>query len=130
MKKELAVAAALIKRDSKFLLCQRNPHDCYSLLWEFPGGAIEAGETNKQAIEREIAEELGLKIEAKELVNEFFDEDQDLIIKIFLIRCQIKSGKPKALDCNDFGFFSFPEAEGLALAPADKKILAYLKEVN
>lgn len=130
MKRKLTVVAALIKSDDKFLLCQRNPHDHYGLLWEFPGGAIEPGETNQQAIEREMAEELGIEIEARELVNEFFDEDQNLIIKIFLIYCQIKGGRPTALDCNDFGFFSTFEAEELALAPADKKILAYLKETS
>ena len=128
MKKELDVVAALIEKETQFLLCQRKPDDRYGLLWEFPGGAVEAGESFKQAIQREIKEELNLVVEAKELLSEFFDQDQTLKIKIFLFRCQIKSGQPEALDCQGFGFFAFDQIEELDLAPADKKIYTYLKE--
>lgn len=126
MKKELDVVAALIEKEGKFLLCQRNETDRYGLLWEFPGGAVEAGETHPAAIEREIKEELDLEIEAKELLSEFFDEDESLKIRIFLFRCQIKSTEPKNLDCNDFGFYSLAQVAKLNLAPADKKIYSYL----
>jgi len=126
MKKELDVVAALIEKQGKFLLCQRNETDRYGLLWEFPGGAVEAAEAKTAAIEREIKEELGLQIEAGELLNEFFDEDESLKIRIFLFRCQIKHGEPKSLDCNDFGFYNLEEAGKLNLAPADKKIHSYL----
>ncbi len=128
MKKELDVVAALIKNKDKFLICQRNPDDHYANLWEFPGGTVEDKEDLPQAIEREIKEELGLEIEAKELLTELSDEDQNLKIKVFLFACIIKRGTPKAVDCQNFGFFTLGEAQNLNLAPADKKILAYLKQ--
>ena len=59
-KPELTVAAALILRDSKILVCQRRRDDSHSLQWEFPGGKVERGETPRQALARELREELGI----------------------------------------------------------------------
>ena len=128
MKKEIDVAAALMKENDKFLLCQRKKGDRYGLLWEFPGGVIEERESPQEAIKREIKEELGVEIEVNNLVREFFDEDQTLKIRIFLFRCHIAQGVPRACDCRDFGFFLFKELGDLDLAPADRKIYAYIKE--
>lgn len=55
------VAAALIIRDGNVLIGQRRPDQPMASLWEFPGGKIEAGETAQQALERELAEELGIQ---------------------------------------------------------------------
>ena len=54
------VAAALIVRDGEVLIGQRRPNQPMALLWEFPGGKIEAGESPQQALARELDEELGI----------------------------------------------------------------------
>jgi 8-oxo-dGTP diphosphatase len=54
------VAAALITRDSKLLVCQRRHDDTHALQWEFPGGKVEQGESPSQALVRELREELGI----------------------------------------------------------------------
>jgi len=130
MKKEIDVVAALIKSENKVLLCQRNIDDFYANLWEFPGGGIEPGESKTSAIEREIFEETNLKVKAKDLVHEFFDENETLKIKVFLFLCNIEQGKAICQDCQDLGFFSAEKIEKLNLAPVDRKIFKYLKEEN
>lgn len=60
-KPELTVAAALIVRDSKLLVCQRRHDDSHGLEWEFPGGKVESGESPAEALAREIREELGVE---------------------------------------------------------------------
>jgi 8-oxo-dGTP diphosphatase len=57
----IKVAAALILRDGKILVGQRQKGDSHGLKWEFPGGKVERGETPKDALARELEEELGIQ---------------------------------------------------------------------
>jgi len=54
------VVAALIVKDGKFLVCQRTRHQTMPMKWEFPGGKIEEGEQPRDAMHRELEEELGI----------------------------------------------------------------------
>lgn len=54
------VVAALIFQDDKILVCQRTRHQTMPLKWEFPGGKIEEGEQPRDALRRELEEELGI----------------------------------------------------------------------
>ncbi|MEP6643263.1 MAG: (deoxy)nucleoside triphosphate pyrophosphohydrolase [Acidobacteriaceae bacterium] len=54
------VVAALILKESKILICQRTRHQVMPLKWEFPGGKIEEGEQPRNALHRELDEELGI----------------------------------------------------------------------
>jgi 8-oxo-dGTP diphosphatase len=54
------VVAALIERDGNLLVCQRTRHQTMPLKWEFPGGKIEEGEQPRDALRRELEEELGI----------------------------------------------------------------------
>jgi 8-oxo-dGTP diphosphatase len=54
------VVAALILKDDKILVCQRTRHQTMPLKWEFPGGKIEDGEQPRDALRRELEEELGI----------------------------------------------------------------------
>jgi 8-oxo-dGTP diphosphatase len=63
------VAAGLIIRDGEVLIGQRRPEQPMALLWEFPGGKIEAGESAEQALARELDEELGIKATIGPLVT-------------------------------------------------------------
>jgi len=54
------VVAALIVKDTKILVCQRTKHQTMPLKWEFPGGKIEEGEQPRDALRRELDEELGI----------------------------------------------------------------------
>lgn len=54
------VVAALIVRADEILICQRTKHQPMPFLWEFPGGKIEQGEQPRDALARELEEELGI----------------------------------------------------------------------
>lgn len=54
------VVAGLIWHDGKLLICQRTRHQPMPLKWEFPGGKIEEGEQPRDALRRELDEELGI----------------------------------------------------------------------
>jgi 8-oxo-dGTP diphosphatase len=55
-------AAVIVAPDRRVLLAQRPPGKAYAGYWEFPGGKLEAGETPRHALDRELAEELGLVV--------------------------------------------------------------------
>lgn len=57
------VVAGLITENNKLLVCQRTRHQTMPLKWEFPGGKIEEGEQPRDALRRELEEELGILAE-------------------------------------------------------------------
>lgn len=60
MLKTLDVVAAIIEKDGNILLAQRPVHADQPGMWEFAGGKVEAGETQPEALIRELREELGI----------------------------------------------------------------------
>lgn len=62
MKLTQVAAAVLLRPDGSFLLGQRAPDTFYPGYWEFPGGKVEPGETPRQALDRELEEELGIRV--------------------------------------------------------------------
>ena len=79
MKKHYTVSAAIIVENKKILCVQRNKgkYDYISYKYEFPGGKLEEGENEEDALKREILEELNLKIDVKEkflvVTHEYLD---------------------------------------------------------
>ena len=63
------VVAALILDGEKLLVCQRTRHQTMPLKWEFPGGKIEEGEQPRDALRRELEEELGIQAEIGDEVS-------------------------------------------------------------
>ncbi len=61
MSRPLLVVAGLIQRRGEILICQRQKGDSHAFKWEFPGGKVETGETPRDALQRELVEELGIR---------------------------------------------------------------------
>jgi 8-oxo-dGTP diphosphatase len=82
------VVAACIRKDKKILSVQKgkNSYDYISEKWEFPGGKIEAGETEEEALKREIFEELSMSIlvEKKLMTINHSYPDFQLTMAVFL----------------------------------------------
>jgi len=58
----IKVVAALIYKDGRLLVCQRRADGAFPLKWEFPGGKVEKGEADLDALERELREELDIDV--------------------------------------------------------------------
>ncbi len=120
----IEVVAAIIKKDHK-ILCAQKPNDgsYLSLKWEFPGGKIEENEKPKEALKREIQEELQLDIEVKDL---FFTVDHTypnmrLIMHAFL--CEMKNDSVTLLEHKTIRWLSPSELMTLDWAEADLPIV-------
>ena len=98
MSREIRVVAALIETvPGRFLVQQRLPDKSRALLWEFPGGKVEAGETDAQALVREAREELGVELEVGEQRFEVRHAYEDLTVDLHLYAARIRRGTPTAL---------------------------------
>lgn len=122
----LVVAAALIRRGDKVLLARRRPGDAQGGLWEFPGGAVEAGESLPECLARELAEELGIDVAVGEEVAAVTHRYGALMVELHLLGAKITRGEPSPLGCAEVRWVSPCELQSLELAPADRLLLGNL----
>jgi 8-oxo-dGTP diphosphatase len=83
------VVAAIIKREDYYLLAKRNKDKYMGLKWEFPGGKVEQNETFKEALSREILEELNVNIEIHKKVAEERYQDEEINITLHYYLCSL-----------------------------------------
>lgn len=90
------VVAAAIERDGRYLAARRTQPEWAAGRWEFPGGKVEPGETEEQALVREIREELGVDVEVVRRVPGEWPLHDDLVLHVHFAR--LVQGEPEALD--------------------------------
>ena len=83
------VVAAIIKRDDYYLLAKRNKDKYMGLKWEFPGGKVEQNETFKEALSREILEELNVNIQIHSKIAEERYQDEEINIVLHYYMCSL-----------------------------------------
>ena len=114
------VVAAIIKKDNLYLVTQRNRNKHMGLKWEFPGGKVEVNETLKEALTREIYEELNIDINVYEKLAEESYKDSEINIVLHYFLCSIKDGvinlneheAMEWIDKTDFDKYDFVEGDG------------------
>lgn len=125
------VAAALRDSEGRFLLQKRPAGKRHAGLWEFPGGKVEAGETPRQALVRELNEELTIRgaVSDATLVAEAQAEagEGEPAIVITLYTIADWEGHPHPEPGAELGWFTPDEAAELPLPPLDRSLLAQLR---
>lgn len=119
----MEVTAAVIWRGDRFLICQRPREKYCGLLWEFPGGKIEPGETAEECIIRECREELGVTLKVH---GEFYDnvqEHPDRVVHLHFFSAEIATGELTPLEHNVVAWVTQAETAGYEFCPADAKML-------
>jgi 8-oxo-dGTP diphosphatase len=120
------VVAALLTRDAKLLVCQRKRDDTFPLLWEFPGGKIELGESPQEALARELREELGIEALIGDEVHRtryhYGVLKEDLLLLFFRARLR-DSASPKNLAFETFEWSDLSALPRYKFLPADKELI-------
>lgn len=122
------VVAALIWEGNRFMICQRPAHKARGLLWEFVGGKVEPGETDRQALIRECREELDITVLPGEVFMDVVHEYPDLTVHLVLFHAAIGVGTPKLLEHHDLKWILPAEIPNYDFCPADEEILKRIME--
>jgi len=123
----LRVAAAIIQRpDGRVLVAQRPAGKAYAGYWEFPGGKLEPGETPREALDRELAEELGLSVRraAPWLVQRYRYPHAHVLLHFF--RVFEWEGEPVGHDGQAFAWQSPGRFDVQPLLPANTLVMRAL----
>ena len=115
------VVAALIERNGKYLIAKRKVDAALGGLWEFPGGKVEDGETEQEALEREIVEEFNTLIAVGKLLASTQINDKT-ILKLYA--CEHKLGAYQLREHSELAWVdNLQQLYGYELAPADVELL-------
>jgi 8-oxo-dGTP diphosphatase len=126
VKSRKVIVAAAIITDGRVLACERSAPPEVAGRWEFPGGKVESGETDEQALARECAEELGVRVE----VGDRIGPDVSLahgraVLRVFAVRL-LGGDVPRNLEHTAMRWLSVDELDTVRWLPADKPIVAAL----
>jgi 8-oxo-dGTP diphosphatase len=93
------VVAAVIERDNRILIGQRKPRGRHALKWEFPGGKVEPGEEPREALARELHEELGIVAKIGDEIERYdFSYAAGHVTRLIFFRVVEFAGEPANLD--------------------------------
>jgi 8-oxo-dGTP diphosphatase len=118
----IVVTAGVIIEQGKVLVAQRKENSSRELLWEFPGGKMEEGEEPREALRRELKEELDIEAEVGMIFEVVFHLYPEYPILLLAYHCRIEKGIPKPFGCRNLRWVNHRELERLALTPADEAI--------
>lgn len=120
MKKLLKVVGAIIENENNEILCAlRSPVMSLPNMWEFPGGKIEKDESLKQAIEREIKEELSCTVEFIGSFSNTLHEYDKFVVNLITVKCQLVAGTPTSCEHSKLLWLHRNNLLSLKWAPAD-----------
>jgi 8-oxo-dGTP diphosphatase len=131
--RQIHVGAAVMLRPTpagpELLLAQRPPGEALAGFWEFPGGKLEAGETALHAVVREVREELGVDVQAIELMaQETHLYPHGLQVVLSFIRCTAPTGTIQSLDGQAFRWVLLVDVDPDELLEADRPFIRRLIE--
>jgi 8-oxo-dGTP diphosphatase len=129
-KRHIRVVAALIPDPGKerYLVQRRAEHKARGGLWEFPGGKVEPGESDTDALVREGREELAVELAVGALLWSTVHEYTDTTVELRLHEARILRGEPAALDASELRFLTPSEMQALPFCEADLPLLQALVE--
>ncbi len=124
--KTIRVVAAVIERGGQYLITQRRATAVLPLSWEFPGGRVEDGETDHDALRREVRHRIGVDIAPGKLMSFVSHPYERYVVDLYLYECELLQGEPSSLNVNDFRWVESSEFDRYPFTPADEASMSKL----
>ena len=119
MKKRINVVGAVLTRDQMIFAAQRSSTMSLPGMWEFPGGKIEPDESPKEALLRELEEELLCSAEIGDHIQTTEHEYEFGVVVLTTYYCSLKGAEPQLTEHSEIRWIHFTELDQLNWAPAD-----------
>ncbi len=126
MRRKIRVVGAMIEKDGRYLITQRPPTASLPLLWEFPGGRVEPGETDQAALARELREEMAIDVVVADRCIHVEHAYEGYDIDFCVYRCQLAAGPVQDLRVHAHRWVKPDELDQYEFPPADEKSIAKL----
>lgn len=123
---KIRVVAAVIEERGRYLITQRRPVAVLPLLWEFPGGRVEPGETDAAALAREVSHRLGVTVSVGKLISYISHPYERYSVDLHLYGCTIQVGQPSAVNVHAFAWVESDAFDDYPFTPADEVSVAAL----
>ena len=124
------IAAAVIRRDGRLLLCRRaeRPGDSCAGLWEFPGGTREPGESLEDCLVRECREELGVQVKPLRVREQLTHIYPEITVRLTFFDAELTGGEPETRVHTALVWALPEEWDRYPVCPADRPLLERLRE--
>ena len=131
-RRTIRVVAAVVGHDGRYLITQRRPNAVLPLLWEFPGGRVEPGESDTEALRREMQERLGIDVSVGDLISYVTHPYEHYTVDLFLYDCRPARGtaEPVCRNVHEFRWVTSDEFDQFPFTPADEASMTKLLGVN
>jgi 8-oxo-dGTP diphosphatase len=116
----IRVVAAVLERDGRYLITQRRTTAVLPLMWEFPGGRVETGESDVQALKREVMHRLGAEIDCGKLISFVSHPYEHYVVDLFLYECKLLSPNLETRAVSAFKWVASAEFDKYPFTPADE----------
>ena len=126
-RKTIRVAAALILDNGRVFATQRG-YGAYKDWWEFPGGKIEPGETPKEALKREIREELAAEIEVGDFLTTVEYDYPEFHLSMDCFWCRVLEGELKLLEHEAARWLPLDDLLQVKWLPADLEVIGKVRQ--
>jgi 8-oxo-dGTP pyrophosphatase MutT (NUDIX family) len=124
----IRVLASVIQRNDRLLVCRRPVYKRHGGLWEFPGGKVKYGESDLEAVRRELWEELGVQVQDVGPVEfSVRDPGSDFVIEFLPVIIQ---GIPRCLEHEALAGEEEEVLLSYDLAPSDRRSVEFRQEVR
>ena len=118
-RRKLVVAALIRDGGGRVLVSRRRADQPMPLLWEFPGGKIEPGESPEAALVREVREELGCGVRVERIFDVVFFAYADFDLLMLVYACAITDGEPAPVQVAELAWVAPARLPAMELLPAD-----------
>lgn len=124
--KTIRVVAALVEQGGRYLITQRRETAVLPLLWDFPGGRVEEGESDEAALAREVNERLGAHVEVGQLIS-FVNHPYDrYAVDLYLYECTLLSEDLQCRAVKRYAWVTSKEMESYSFTPVDEASMSKL----